>query len=217
MHNGKLSELSKSHTLNIRFMSCEICGKQAVYRCSVCGKPLCTEHARLQTICPTHQNKTAISYTITKAKTKQERDSIQKFVELFWGEQEQLAFDRKHIVKQLPAFIAKTGKHIIGFTSYTEQNNAIIIVALGILSQYQNAGVGKSLVKKVEAQAKKQKKNKLLVATSNDDLPALGFYQSLGFQIFEVKPNVIAQKHGKTLKGINGLPVRDEIRLQKTL
>jgi len=198
-------------------MSCEICGKQVVYRCSVCGKPLCTEHAKLQTICPTHQTKTTLNHTVTQAKTKQEKHKIQDFVQRFWGEQEQLAFDRKHIVKQLPAFIAKTGKHIIGFTSFTELDNAIIIVALGILPQYQNAGVGKSLIKKVEAEAKKQKKNKLLVATSNDDLPALGFYQSLGFQIFEVKPNVIAEKHGKTLKGINGLPVRDEIRLQKTL
>jgi ribosomal protein S18 acetylase RimI-like enzyme len=198
-------------------MSCEYCGKQAVYRCSVCGKPLCPEHAKLQTVCPTHQNKPTLNYTVTKAKTKQEKHQIQEFVQRFWGEQEQLTFDRKHIVKQLPAFIAKTAKHIIGFTSYTELNNAIIIVALAILPQHQNAGVGKTLLKKVEAQAKKQKKRKLLVATSNDDLPALGFYQSLGFQIFEVKPNIIAEKHGKTLKGINGLPVRDEIRLQKTL
>ena len=61
------------------------------------------------------------------------------------------------------------------------------------------------------------RKKKLLVSTSNDDLPALAFYQSLGFQIYEVKPNVIAEKHGMVLKGIGGLPVRDELRLQKLL
>ena len=57
----------------------------------------------------------------------------------------------------------------------------------------------------------------MLVSTSNDDLPALAFYQSRGFHIYEVKPNVIAQKHGAVLRGIGGLPVRDELRLQKTL
>ena len=96
-------------------------------------------------------------------------------------------------------------------------DDAIIIVALGILPKYQNAGVGKSLIEKVETEAKRLGKKKLLVSTSNDDLPALAFYQSLGFQIYEVKPNVVAEKHGMVLKGIGGLPVRDELRLQKLL
>jgi hypothetical protein len=56
-----------------------------------------------------------------------------------------------------------------------------------------------------------------MVPTSNDDLPALAFHQSNGFQIYEVKPNVIAEKHGMILKGIGGLPTRDELRLQKIL
>jgi len=70
---------------------------------------------------------------------------------------------------------------------------------------------------KIDALAKKLEKRKLLVSTSNDDLPALAFYQSLDFQIYEVKPNVIAEKHGEVLKGISGLPIRDELRLQKIL
>jgi len=98
-----------------------------------------------------------------------------------------------------------------------EVDDAIVIVALGILPKYQNAGVGKSLIEKVEAEAKTLGKKKLLVSTSNDDLPALAFYQSLGFQIYEVKPNVIPEKHGMVLKRIGGLPVRDELRLQKLL
>lgn len=134
----------------------------------------------------------------------------------FWGEEEQLTFDRKFTVAQLPAYVAKSGNDTIGFVSFAEMDDAIIIVALGILPTYQNAGVGKSLIEKVEAEAKRLGKKKLLVSTSNDDLPALAFYQSLGFQIYEVKPNTIAEKHGTVLKGIGGLPIRDELRLQKT-
>ena len=135
----------------------------------------------------------------------------------FWEEEEQLTFDTKFTVAQLPAYVAKSGNDIIGFVSFAEIHDAIIIVALGILPKYQNAGIGKSLTQKVEAEAKRLEKKKLLVSTSNDDLPALAFYQSLGFQIYEVKPNAIAEKHGSVLKGISGLPVRDELRLQKTL
>lgn len=117
----------------------------------------------------------------------------------------------------LPAYSAKVGNDIIGFISFSERKDAILIVALGVLPKYQNAGVGKSLIGKVEVETRRLRKKKLLVSTSNDDLPALAFYQSLGFQIFEVKINVIAEKHGKVLKGICGLPIRDELRLQKIL
>jgi len=90
-------------------------------------------------------------------------------------------------------------------------------VALGVMPSYQNSGVGKSLIEKVEDEAKRLRKKTLLVSTSNDDLPALAFYQLLGFQIFEVKPNVIAEKHGALLKGLGNLLLRDEIRLRKNL
>ncbi|MEM3458187.1 MAG: GNAT family N-acetyltransferase [Candidatus Bathyarchaeia archaeon] len=198
-------------------MSCKHCHNQAVYTCTVCGKPLCPQHTRLRTVCPTCQKKPTQNYTITIAKTKKEKDKIRKFVERFWGEQEQLTFNKKFIVTELPAYIAKTKNTIAGFVSFAETQNAIIIVALGILPKYQNAGIGKALIKKVETKTKQSNKKQLLVSTSNDDLPALAFYQSLGFQIYEVKPNAIAEKHGKTIKGISELPVRDELRLRKII
>jgi len=108
-------------------------------------------------------------------------------------------------------------QEIAGFIAFTELNDAMLIAALGVLPRCQGQGMGKNLTGKVETEARKLHKNRLLVSTSNDDLPALAFYQNLGFRIFEVKPNVIAEKHGKILKGIAGLPVRDELRLQKTL
>jgi len=146
---------------------------------------------------------------------EEEKETIREMVERFWGEPEQLTFDREFVVAELPAYVAKTENNIIGFISYAETENAMLIVALGILPKHQDIGVGRSLVEKTEA--KKTRKNRLLVSASNDDLPALAFYQSLGFQIYEVKPNVIAEKHCGILKGISGLPVRDELRLRKIL
>jgi ribosomal protein S18 acetylase RimI-like enzyme len=138
-------------------------------------------------------------------------------VQLFWGEQDQLTFDKLFTVAELPAFVAKIGKKVIGFVSFAEVLDDLIIVALAVLPEYQDMGVGSSLIVKVEGEARTSRKKKILVSTSNDDLPALAFYQSLGFQIYEVKPNVIAEKHGGLMKGIGNLPIRDELRLRKSV
>ncbi len=198
-------------------MSCEYCGKDAVYRCSICGKRLCTDHLRLRTVCLSCIKKTTFEYTISKVASDEGRNKVRELVQRFWGEEEQMTFDTKFMVAELPTYAAKVQKIIIGFVSFAESDDAIIIAALGVLPKYQGSGVGRSLIEKVEAEAKRMRKKRLLVSTSNDDVPALAIYQSIGFQIYEVKPNVLAEKHGEILEGIGRLPVRDELRLRKIL
>jgi ribosomal protein S18 acetylase RimI-like enzyme len=198
-------------------MNCEYCEKEAVYTCSRCGEPLCVDHVKLRTVCTICLKKAKLKYSVRKAVSKEERSAIRGFVTRFWGEQEQLTFDRHFTVTGLPAYVARTSDRTIGFVSFAQADDATIIVALGVLPKYQCMGIGKRLIEAVEREAAKKHKKRLLVSTSNDDLPALAFYQSIGFQIYAVKPNVIAEKHGSLQKGIAGLPVRDELRLQKNL
>jgi ribosomal protein S18 acetylase RimI-like enzyme len=198
-------------------MKCYYCQKDAVYKCSLCGQLLCGEHTQVRTACPGCTKKTKLEYTIDGAISEEKKKEIGGFVRRFWGEEEQLTFDRKFKITELPAYVARFEENAVGFISTAEVDDAIIIVALGVLPQYQSSGVGKGLVKRVEDEAIRRKKKRLLVSTSNDDLPALAFYQSVGFQIYEVKPNVIGEKHGEILVGIGNLPIRDELRLQKRL
>jgi ribosomal protein S18 acetylase RimI-like enzyme len=199
-------------------MRCEYCENEPIYRCNNCGKLVCGEHARFRITCFSCATHTAFKYDIKKVKTDTERKKIRELVQQFWGEEEQLTFDRRFRVAELPTYIAKVRDQIVGFVSFLDINDdSTVIAALGILPKYQNSGIGTKLLTKVETEAMKKQKKKLLVSTSNDDFPALAFYQSLGFQIYEAKPNVIAEKHGKIVRGIGGLPVRDELRLQKSL
>jgi ribosomal protein S18 acetylase RimI-like enzyme len=199
------------------YVSCNYCGKGAIYKCAMCGKLLCPEHVKLGALCLSSEEKTKLAFTVRKLMAQKEKSQLRELVKRLWGEEEQLAFDRRFTVTELPAYVARVNKSFVGFTSFAEVDDAVIVVALGVLPHYQGFGVGSRLIGKVQSEAKKLRKRRMLVSTSNDDLPALAFYQSLGFQIFEVKPNVIAEKHGTIRRGIGGLLVRDELRLQKTL
>ena len=198
-------------------MCCEICDNDAVYRCSVCGRLLCAEHLKLRTVCASHLNKAVSTFTVKKVTSEAERTFVRSLVERCWGEEEQLTFDRRFVVAEFPTYVAKLKQSVAGFASFAETDDALIVVALGVVPQCQGLGVGRRLIEKVEEEAKKLRKRRMLVSTSNDDLPALAFYQSLGFQIYDVRPDVVARKHGAVLPGIGGLPVRDELRLQKKL
>ena len=149
--------------------------------------------------------------------TEDEKSFVRSLVNRFWGEELQITFDKEFDVAEQPTFIAKVKSKIAGFVSFSSADDTLIIVALGILPTYQNHGIGSKLIERVESEARRLKNKRILVSTSNDDLPAFGFYQSQGFQVYEVRPNAIAEKHGKILRGLGGLPVRDEIRLQKVL
>ena len=198
-------------------MRCKLCQENAVYQCSVCGKPVCAKHVKLKPVCNTCTGKTTVKYAVQKAVLSRDQKRIEELVQLFWGEQEQRTFDKTYKVAELPAFVAKAGEEMVGFVSFADVPDDLLVVALGVLPEYQSVRVGSRLISKVESEAGKLKRKKLLVSTSNDDLPALAFYQSLGFQIYEVKPNVIAEKHGRLMKGIANLPIRDELRLQKNV
>ena len=197
-------------------MKCHYCSNESEFKCTVCGRFLCAEHAQLRTVCPNCTVKAEVEYSVERA-TGAARSEIRKLVRSFWGEEEQLTFDRSFVVAELSGSIARVKDKLAGFVSLAEVDDAMIVVALGVLPQYQGLGIGKRLVEEAADEAVRRKKKWLLVSTSNDDLPALGFYQSVGFQIYDVKPNVIAEKHGRVLVGIGKLPVRDELRLRKKL
>jgi len=197
-------------------MKCHTCEEEAVYRCSICGRATCGPHLHLRTLCSTCIKKRRCSYIIREADNR-DRGEIGVIVTSFWGDPEQLMFGRTIVVAEEPAFVAESNSEIAGFIAYSELDDDMLIAGLGVRPQYQGCGIGRALISAVEEKARKLGKKRILVSTSNDDLPALAFYQLLGFQIFGVITDVIAEKHGTIQRGIGNIPIRDEIRLQKMI
>ena len=58
---------------------------------------------------------------------------------------------------------------------------------------------------------------RVFLTTTNDNLPALGLYQSLGFRIVRVRPDAVTRarevKPQIPVTGYRGIPMRDELDL----
>ncbi len=197
------------------YESCSLCENQAEFSCFKCGKLICGNDARIRVVCTSCYIPKKCEYKIHQA-FSEDVETIEEMVKLFWGDPKQLMFNQSFIVTEYPAIVVKNNGKLVGFISYTPfDDDAVLILALGILPQFQGCGIGKELVAHIEKIAQKQGHQRLLVVTTNDNLPALAFYQRIGFQLYEVVPNVVAQKLGGLYPGIADIPIRDELRLQK--
>ena len=155
---------------------------------------------------------------------------IQELSLYFWDETIVDCFDRQYDVMACPAFLACEGSEMVGAATIAVEEawNAIVLVMLNVLPDYQGRGGGRSLLDAVREEAKVRGLARVLVATTNDDLPALALYQRYGFRITEIMAGRVAEHHGAGLAGSErlapgelggfaGIPVRDEVRLEYQL
>jgi ribosomal protein S18 acetylase RimI-like enzyme len=193
---------------------CAFCGARAQYRDRKTGAHVCLEHARLAVIAASRREPGAP--LLVRAASPSDYHHIEEFSLYFWDETVVDCFDRQYDVMACPAFLACDGDEVVGAAPFAVEEawNAIILVMLNVLPDYQGRGGGRSLLDAVREEAKRRGLARILVATTNDDLPALALYQRYGFRITELVTGRVAEEHGVDLAGFAGIPVRDEVRLE---
>ena len=119
----------------------------------------------------------------------------------------------------LPAFIAKWEAEPVGLVTYSIQEAQCQIVTLDSL--VKGRGIGTALTEAVKAAAMEAGCRRLWLITTNDNLPALGFYQKRGFVIAAIHRNALQVsrriKPEIPLFGKDGIPLRDEIEMEYLL
>jgi ribosomal protein S18 acetylase RimI-like enzyme len=104
-----------------------------------------------------------------------------------------------------------------GALVYRLLNDALHVVALATDPGWQRSGVGGHLIAEAELLARRLNLPRVVVATTNDNLPALYFYQRRGYRLTALVPNSVLAHTGQVCPGFAGIPVQDEVRLEKTL
>lgn len=127
-----------------------------------------------------------------------------------------------HTLADYPAGIAVTDDSPIGFVVYIPEPPECELLAINVVTQY--LGVGSKLMGWAEQQALQQNCTRMWLATTNDNLDALRFYQRRGYRLCELHrdafADVLAQKGLNPKQRVEGnynIIIHDELILEKTL
>lgn len=192
--------------------TCAYCDAPALYRDRDSGAYLCAAHSRLEVIGP--RGEVPWPPLTFRPAVSADGSQIAQMSEYFWGETEVESFGRCYEVQHLPAYVACDGDEIVAVASFARETDAFNLVMLVVLPRWQGRGVAHWLMAEVIDTARTEGVRRLLVATSNDDLPALALYQRAGFVITDIAVGRLVEHHGGVERGFSGIPVRDEVRME---
>jgi aminoglycoside 6'-N-acetyltransferase I len=191
--------------------------KPSVLRCSRCGKFVDWEQARIQIVCSCRGT---LSLPPVLVRPCEERDR-ERVVDLFlsdFGHLTIVAFGQEMHADREQTLVAEMRDDIAGALAWRRFDDAFHIVALATDPMWQRSGVGGHLVAEAELLARTQGLTRVITATSNDNLPSLYFYQRHGYRITAIARDAFTlHSNVPNSPGFAGLPVLDEIRLEKHL
>src|SRR5438105_186155 len=133
-----------------------------------------------------------------------------------WGSTQVVSRGNLIDAAMLQGFVAVDESGPIGLATFCVRDDACEIVTLD--SQAEGKGVGSALITAVQRIAQFTGCRRLWLITTNDNTPALHFYQKRGFHLVAVHRNALEQsrrlKPEIPLVGRDGIPLRDEIEFE---
>lgn len=119
-------------------------------------------------------------------------------------------------VAAFPGFLAWDQEEPLGLLTYEIVGAACEVAVL--MSLKEGIGIGAALIAAAKEAAQQAGCQRLWLITTNDNTPALRFYQKRGFHLVALHCNALEQsrllKPEIPLLGLDGIPLRDELELE---
>jgi ribosomal protein S18 acetylase RimI-like enzyme len=136
-----------------------------------------------------------------------------------WGSTRVVSRGRVHDASALPGLVAVLGDERAGLLTFSVQDDQCEVVTLDSL--VERRGVGRALLTMAAHEAAGLGCRRLWLITTNDNLPALRFYQRLGWDLVALHRGAV--DGARRLKpeipqvGLDGIPLRHELELELLL
>ena len=191
--------------------------KPPVLRCGRCGKFVDWEESRLQVVCSCRPH-IELPPVLVREPTADERETALQLFKRDFGAAQLVAYGEPISLDDASALVAETDRGIGGALAWRHFDGAFHIMALATEPTWQRAGVAGHLLAEAELLARGQNQPRIVVTMTNDNLPALYFYQRRGYRIAAVvRDSAAAQSRDQRVLGFAGIPILDEIQLVKYL
>jgi ribosomal protein S18 acetylase RimI-like enzyme len=156
-----------------------------------------------------------VSITIQSVK----ESDIPWITELFvtrWDGEFVVSKGKKYYPKDMDGFIAYIDMQKAGLLMFRDEGDAIEIVSLDSLKEKQ--GVGTALIRAMTDYAKRNKKRRIWLMTTNNNVAAMRFYKQRGFIKVREYKNAVAEsrkiKPSIPFVDENGTPITDEVEFE---
>jgi GNAT superfamily N-acetyltransferase len=119
----------------------------------------------------------------------------------------------------LPGFLAERDGDTVGLLTYEAAGDALDVVTIDAFPR--GTGIGTALMDAAVAEARARGFRRVTLMTTNDNVDALRFYQRRGFRLVALRPGGVAASRALKpeipVTGAHGIPVRDELELEREL
>lgn len=163
------------------------------------------------------------SFTIRPVE-RTDRNWIAHFLDKHWGSTRIVTRGQVYLGHLLDGFLAEQENdeqqaEPVGLVTYRIDEAACEVVTINSLVEGQ--GVGTALLEAVRVAAQEAGCRRVWLVVTNDNMPALRYYQKRGFHLAALYPNALEAarrlKPEIPLFGFDNIPLRDEIELELTL
>lgn len=146
-------------------------------------------------------------------------DDVAGWLARSWGATAVAVHGQLYQADVLPALVAVSDGRVVGVMTYAVGGDDLEIVSCD--ADPPGRGTGRALVEAAVDLARRSSFRRVWCTTTNDNLPAIGFWQALGFALIALRPNAVAAaralKPSIPVSGYRGLPIRDELDLERWL
>lgn len=192
--------------------------RPAVLRCGRCGRFADWNDARLQVVCGCRTRIVMPLVLVREPSEADRRSALELFAREFGGRP--LVADGAAVsLDDVSLLVAETDGGITGALAWRGVERGVHVVAMATDPMWQRSGVGGQLLAEAELLARQQVRPRVIVTMTNDNIPALYFYQRRGYRLASVLAGAVAAhlSEAQQAAGFAGIPIRDEIQLVKDI
>lgn len=146
----------------------------------------------------------------------EDKSWVQRVLVQYWGSTVQITRGKKFQADELPGFVAVRDGAEVGLLTYSLEDKQCEIVTHNSLAGH--GGIGSCLLDAVRAKAREEGCERLWLITTNDNTPAMRFYQRRDFDMVAFYREAVTE--ARRLKpeipnvGYDGIHIRHELEME---